>query len=85
MEEIDEGKRTKYPELVEESWRHGWRERCEPIKVGCRGFAGQSLCRAYSMVDITGTIQGRAIKLVSNAAKVVLRWLCIRRGEAWVG
>ncbi|KAL4001244.1 hypothetical protein ACER0C_006543 [Sarotherodon galilaeus] len=72
MEETHERKRAKYSELVEE---------CR--KVGCRGFAGQSLCRAYKMLGIVGANQRRAIKLVTNAAEAASGWLWIKRGEAW--
>lgn len=43
IEEASERKRAKYTELVEECRSNGWRARCEPIEVGCRGFIGQSL------------------------------------------
>ena len=84
MEEAYERKREKYSLLVEECRSNGWRARCQPIEVGCRGFAGQSLCRAYRMLGITGASQRRAIKLATDAAEVASRWLWIRRGEAWL-
>ncbi|KAL4008469.1 hypothetical protein ACER0C_002321 [Sarotherodon galilaeus] len=83
MEEAHERKRAKYSELVEECRSNGWRARCQPIEVGCRGFAGQSLCRAYKMLGITGANQRRAIKLATNAAEAASRWLWIKRGEEW--
>ncbi|KAL3972927.1 tetraspanin-7 [Sarotherodon galilaeus] len=52
MEEAHERKRVKYSKLVEECRSNGWWARCQPIEVGCRGFAGQSLCRAYKMLGI---------------------------------
>ena len=84
IEEANERKRAKYSLLVEECRSNGWQARCQPIEVGCRGFAGQSLCRAYRMLGITGASQRRAIKLATDAAEVASRWLWIRRGEAWL-
>jgi len=66
-----------------EQWVQG--ARCEPIEVGYRGFAGQSLCRAYNTLGITGATRQRAIKLVTEAAEVASSWLWIRRGEPCVG
>jgi len=63
---------------------NGWGARCVPIQVGCRGFTGQSLSRAYKTLDITGASRRRAIKLVTEAAEVASRWLWIRRGKPWV-
>jgi len=59
-----------YAELVEECRSNGWRARCKPIEVGCRVFTGQSLCRAYTRLGITGASRRRAIKLVTEAAEV---------------
>jgi len=53
--------------------------------MGGRGFAGQSLCRAYNILGITGPSKRRAFKEVTESAEVALRWLLIRRGEPWVG
>ncbi|KAJ8008616.1 hypothetical protein DPEC_G00106730 [Dallia pectoralis] len=83
IEEANERKGAKYAELVEECRNNGWRARCEPIEVGCRGFAGQSLCRAYNILGITGASKRRAIKEVTEAAEVASRWLWLRRGESW--
>lgn len=59
--------------------------RSEPVEVGCRGFAGQSLCRTYNMLGISRTSRRRAIKLATDAVEVASKWLWIRRGELWVG
>ncbi|XP_061747756.1 uncharacterized protein LOC133545995, partial [Nerophis ophidion] len=83
MEEANERKSAKYSQLVEECRSNGWRAMCRPVEVGCRGFVGKSLCRAYRMLGITGASQQRAMKLVTDAAEVASRWLWIRRGEAW--
>lgn len=83
LEEAHERKRAKYADLVEECRNNGWRTRCQPIEVGCRGFVGQSLCRAYKMLGITGASQRRAMKMATNAAEMASRWLWIKREEEW--
>lgn len=83
MDEANERKRAMYSELLKECWSNSWRTRCQPIKVGCRGFVGQSLCRAYKMLGMTRARQRRAIQLATDTAEAVLRWLWIRRGEVW--
>ena len=85
IEEANERKRAKYTELVEECQNNGWRARCEPIELGWRGFAGQSLCRAYNILGIIRVSKRRAIKEVTEATEFTTRWLWIRRGEPWVG
>ena len=70
IEEANERKRTHYTELVEECWSNGWRARSEPTEVGCRGLADQSLCRASNTLGIRGASGPRAIKLVTEAAKL---------------
>ncbi len=54
MEEANEQKREKYEGLVSDCHAQGWKTRCLPVKVGCRGFAGQSLCSAFTALSITG-------------------------------
>ena len=84
MEEASERKREKYAELVEECRRRGWRARCLPIEVGGRGFAGKSLCKAYSLLGITGARKRRAISAASEAAERVSQWLWIQRDKPWL-
>lgn len=38
MEEVQERKREKYQELVEDRRRNGWKTTCMPVEVGSRGF-----------------------------------------------
>ena len=38
-------KARKYQALVEQCKDNKWRTACYPIEVGCRGFAGRSVCR----------------------------------------
>ncbi|TWW80087.1 hypothetical protein D4764_10G0011170 [Takifugu flavidus] len=50
IEGANERKRAKYQELVEECRGRGWRTFYEPIEVGCRGFAGRSLCKVFGRI-----------------------------------
>ncbi|RXN07453.1 reverse transcriptase [Labeo rohita] len=75
IEEANERKRPKYQELVEECRERGWRTIYEPIEVGCRGFAGRSLCKALSRLGVTGVAKKRAIRSASEAAEKATRWL----------
>ncbi|KAL0199179.1 hypothetical protein M9458_007719, partial [Cirrhinus mrigala] len=74
IEEANERKRAKYQELVEETIY-------EPIEVGCRGFAGRSLCKALSWLGVTGVAKKRAIRSASEAAEKATRWLWIKRAD----
>eukprot|EP00066_Takifugu_rubripes_P027132 XP_011616398.1 PREDICTED: uncharacterized protein LOC105418502 [Takifugu rubripes] len=84
IEEANERKRAKYQELVEECRGRGWRTFYEPIEVGCRGFAGRSLCKAFGRLGITGTAKKRAIKAASEAAERATRWLWLKKADPWV-
>ncbi|KAK0144687.1 hypothetical protein N1851_016943 [Merluccius polli] len=83
MEEVFERKRAKYEELVRECRRNSWKTRCNPIEVGCRGFAGQSLCRALRLLGIRGLHNKKAIKNITDVAEKASRWLWIKRGDTW--
>lgn len=75
-------KRTKYEQLVIKCCTQGWKARCMPIEVGCRGFLGNSLHKA-STLGITGVASRRAIKTTTKAAEKALRWLWIQGGDPW--
>ena len=83
MDEAQERKRAKYQELTEECRRQGWITRCEPIEVGCRGFAGQSLCRVLTKLGILGLCKKRAIKSTIDAAERATKWLWLKREAQW--
>ncbi|XP_048863711.1 uncharacterized protein LOC125738598 [Brienomyrus brachyistius] len=83
MEEANERKRLKYQELIEECRRRGWKARCEPIEVGCRGFAARSLCKVYTLLGITGAAKRKAIKSTTEAAERASRWIWMKRSETW--
>ncbi len=69
--------------LVEECRRQGWQARCESLEVGCRGFAGRSLCKTFTLLGITGEVQRKVIRSATEAAEKATRWLCIKRAEPW--
>lgn len=54
MEEAFERKKEKYKGLVSDCYNQGWKGRGLPVEVGCRGFAGQSLCRAFTAHGVPG-------------------------------
>ncbi len=83
MEEAFEQKRAKYEELAGECRNRGWKTRCLPIEVGCRGFVGQSLCRALKLLGIRGLHKNKAIRNIMGAAEKASRWLWIKRGDPW--
>ena len=83
MEEAFERKRAKYEELASECRSRGWRTRCNPIEVGCRGFVGQSLLRALKMLGVKGLQSRKAIRNITDAAEKASRWLWIKRGDPW--
>ncbi|XP_015234767.1 PREDICTED: uncharacterized protein LOC107087608 [Cyprinodon variegatus] len=83
IEEAQERKRAKYAELIAECRRNGWKARCEPIEVGCRGFAGRSLHRVLGLIGTCGLQRQRATKNILEAAEKASWWLWLRRGEAW--
>ena len=83
LEEAHERKRAKYQELVAECKNNGWKTRNEPIEVGCRGFVGGSLLRAWRMLGIRGKCSKQALKSVEERTEKASRWLWIRRGDPW--
>ncbi|XP_053339380.1 uncharacterized protein LOC128510861, partial [Clarias gariepinus] len=83
LEEAHERKKAKYAEIVVECRNKGWKARCEPVEVGCRGFAGQSLPRMFKLLGIKGQLCRRAIKTIIEAAEKASRWLWIRSRDPW--
>ncbi|KAL3976498.1 mitochondrial import inner membrane translocase subunit TIM8 [Sarotherodon galilaeus] len=59
IEEANERKRGKYQELVQECRGRGWKTFYEPIEVGCRGFAGRSLCKVLGRLGVAGVAKKR--------------------------
>ena len=62
----NERKRSKYQELVEQYQQKSWKIHYDPVEVGCRGFAGQSLGRALAKNGIVGGARVRALKDITN-------------------
>lgn len=85
IDEANERKRAKYSELTSECRDNGWKARCEPVEIGCRGFAGHSLQRVFKLLGIRGLQSRRATKNILEAAEKASRWLWIRRGDPWCG
>ncbi|XP_051969484.1 LOW QUALITY PROTEIN: uncharacterized protein LOC127634119 [Xyrauchen texanus] len=83
LEEAFERKLTKYEGLVSECRQAGWRARCLPIEVGCRGFIARSLSRALSLLGIDGVRRRRAIRNTTEAAEKASRWLWLKRRDPW--
>ncbi|KAL7879620.1 hypothetical protein SRHO_G00018740 [Serrasalmus rhombeus] len=83
LEEAFERKLSKYTGLVSHSQQAGWRVKCLPVEVGCRGFADCSLARALSSLGIVGERKRRAIYNTTEAAERASRWLWLERGEPW--
>lgn len=83
VEESHELKRQKYQPLVEECQDNQWRAWCLPVEVGCRGFAAQSLWRAFRLLGITGTARKKTIGDVCREAESASRWVWMRREERW--
>jgi len=79
MEEAFERKEEKYDGLVSDCHNQGWKARCLPVEVGCRGFAAKSLYGAYTALGITGERRRRAIGKTTEAAEKASRWLWIKR------
>lgn len=69
LEEAVERKLSKYASLVSNCQQEGWRARCLPLEVGCRGFAACSLARAFSQLSIEGERKKRAIRSTIEAAE----------------
>lgn len=69
MEEANERKCSKYQELVEQCQSWGWRTPCEPIEMGCRGFSGWSILKAFNMLGIMGATMRKALRSVTEAAE----------------
>ncbi len=61
MKEAQDRKRAKYQQLVEDGGgRNRWKTKCMQVEVGTRGFAGQSLGKACSVLGITDANRRRA-------------------------
>lgn len=84
IDEAQERKRTKYQELAEQCRGQGWTTCCEPIDIGCRGFAGRSLCRVLTKLGTVGLAKKKAIKLITDAAERATMSLWLKREALWL-
>ena len=71
LEEAFERKLSKYAGLVSDCQQAGWRTRCFPVEVGCRGFAACSLARAFSSLGIEGQRKRRAIHSTTQGRRLL--------------
>ena len=78
-----ERKRFKYQELVEQCQRKAWRINYDPMEVGCRGFAGQLLCKALAKIGILGAARSRAQKEILSRALNTSKWIWLKRSNPW--
>jgi len=79
MEEAHKRKKAKSQALMDECRQQGWQTWNLPVEVGSRGFAGQSLWRAFSIVGITGLARRQAITDICQQAEAVSPWLWQKR------
>ena len=81
MKESYEMKLAKYQELVVQCRMKGWWAHYNPIEIGCRGFVGQSLCKALTKLGLAGKNKKTWIRVITNALERVSRWLWIKRAS----
>ena len=77
----NERKRSKYQGLVEQCQQKSWKIHFDPVEVGCRGFAGQSLGRTLEKIGIVGAARVRALKDITNTVLKVSKWIWLKRSE----
>ena len=75
MVESCKRKLTKYQELVEQRRREKWRAHYDPVKIGCKGFEGQSLCKELTKLCLAGRNKMTSIRLITDAAERASRWI----------
>lgn len=63
IDKANECKRAKYSEPTAERRNNGWKAHCEPVEIGCRGFAGYWLQRVFKLL-------GTAVKVTKNILEV---------------
>lgn len=69
IEEAFERKLVKYQGHLEVCQRQDLRAYCYPTEVGCRGFIGHSLYRAYILLGMSGPLRNTAIRASTEAAE----------------
>ena len=56
---------------------------CQPVEVGCRGFAGQSVWKTLGLAGVLGKARRDTIKDMCQAAEDGLRWIWHKREDQW--
>ena len=75
-----ERKRSKYQEQCQQK---SWKIHYDPVEVGCRVFARQSLGRALAKIGIVGAARVRALKDITNTVLKASKWIWLKRSELW--
>lgn len=73
-------KRERIDGLDKNGQKQGGRGKCFPVELGCRGFMGQSFCRACTVDGIIGEKRRRAIRKITEATEKALKWLWMKGG-----
>lgn len=72
IEEVNERKRVKYEDLVEQCHRQGW------------AAEGLLVNPSTAILGITGANMRKTIKTATEAAEREYRWLWTKRNDLWV-
>ena len=81
MEKAHERKRLKYTDLVENCIANGWKTWCFPVEIGCRGFPGNALWRAFKMLGIVGKERRTTIEEAGRKAETASLWIWRKRND----
>lgn len=76
-----ERKKTKYHQLVQDSWEKGWMIWLFTVEVGCCGFPAQSAWNLLSKVVVRGNERKTVVKRLGEATKRVSIWLWHKRED----
>ena len=56
-----------------------WSVWCQPVEVGCRGLAGQSVWKTLGLIGVLGKARRDTIRDMSQAAEDGSRWIWHKR------
>lgn len=79
--EAFERKKLCYTDLVAEAAARGWKAEVRPVEVGCRGFVASSTTRLHKDFGISGQVQRKTIKALTNMVERSSHWLWIKRKD----
>lgn len=75
---------TEYQELVDESWKQGWKTGCALLDVGCQQRpAGRLLCKGFTTLGLTREAKRNAIASAPEDAEKDARWRWMKRKRCW--